>query len=302
MHIHPPTGCVGFRHMHFPGEHSPYWHPLSCGRCRCFSAMRAHVAPCQPWCSHGEESPVRWHLGVPGHHPWGCTYALVGPWSLPSSLQCPRGGCSGWPGQGGDAMGWLLAAPKWVFAVALSLHCSLSPCPSCCCRFSCLCPPFKLTPLSLKSLWNSTVAAQGAGGTFLFNMIGFGQMPSQVVLGALFTPPVYTHFSVPTAMLHRPFWIMERLDYVSHPEKHRREIIRWPHDTWSRSVRCTSFSFLPAVYSHTSITASVVKPTLPASHNCLHDEPRQCKEAWLPLLWTKRQRYLQRPLPLILDP
>lgn len=89
--------------------------------------------------------------------------------------------------------------------------------------------------------------------------------------------------------------ILPRLDYVTFPLRHTEENnqVTW-HDTWNQAVRSIFFFFLPAVYSHTSIC----KANRTVSHNHLRDEPRQCKEPWLPLQLAKTHKYLQIPWTL----
>lgn len=81
--------------------------------------------------------------------------------------------------------------------------------------------------------------------------------------------------------------ILPRLDYVTLPLRHTEENnqVTW-HDTWNQAVRSIFFFFLPAVYSHTSIR----KANRAVSHNHLCDEPRQCKEPWLPLQLAKTHK------------
>lgn len=265
-HRHPSTGCVGFRHMHLSEGYSPYLHPFSCGRCKCSSTMRACVAPCQPWCSQEGEPAVRRHPGVPGHHPQGCTHALVGPCSLALSVHHCLGANSCVVFRQAWAGWWCQGVTSG--STKVDVHCcsvpallSLSPHPSCCYRFSCLCPPFQA---------DSFVSKVSAISWLLFNGL---MMPSSLTWSVLGKHLLRQFWVLCSHPLHTPTLLCQQLCYTDYfglcrgwtmwpVLKNTEKIIRWPHDSWNQSVRCTCFSFLPVVYSHTSIPGSAVKPTM----------------------------------------
>lgn len=157
-------------------------------------------------------------------------------------------------------------------------------------------------PLSSFSSWFLCFQSLSRIPLLLFNELTVSRSLTWWVLGKHVLRQLCKLFShllqIPTLMSQQPHYTDHSglwRDWTMQPTLKNRE-------KYLKSICKMFLPFLPSSCIFPRLHYwKCCKANSAMSRNHLHDEPRQCKEVWPPLLSTKRQRYLQREVPLVLN-